>query len=137
MGRSCSYTSSACWVAGSQASPGTPQPLRLSILQRGPLVAAHQPVQVDHAVQVVGLVLQAAGQEPAPLDLDRRPVDVHPGDPRPVRPAGREVLARHREAALLVVLRVGHASPGRSEVSSTGLTTTPRTRSRVSSSGQS
>src|SRR5690606_8491604 len=89
---------------GIPGQPGDAPPVALEHLLRGPLVAAHEAVDVEQAVEVVGLVLQAAREETAPLHLHRLAVCVHPGDPRPLGPAGREVLGGYREAPLLVLL---------------------------------
>ena len=96
---------------GVPLEPGHTPAVVLQHLPGRALVPADEPVQVDDAVEVVGLVLQAAGEEAAALHLDRRAVGVHTGDLRPLGAPGREVLGGHREAALLVVLGVGHASP--------------------------
>src|ERR1700754_3651019 len=74
----------------------------------GAVVPADEPVDVEQAVQVVGLVLQAAGEEAAPLDLDRGTVEVDAGHLGPLGPPGRELLAGHREAALPVLVGVRH-----------------------------
>ncbi|PQM46390.1 hypothetical protein C1Y40_03451 [Mycobacterium talmoniae] len=71
-------------------------------------VPADQPVQVQEPVEVPGLVLQHSGEQAGALQGDRAAVGVEPGDFRPRRPAGRERLAGHRQAAFVVVVRVGH-----------------------------
>src|SRR6185312_7600803 len=71
-------------------------------------VPADQPVEVEDAVEVVGFVLEAAGQQAGALDADRRPVGVDPGDLRPAGPTGGKALAGHRQAALPVIVGVGH-----------------------------
>ena len=57
---------------------------------------------------MVDFVLQTAGQEPAALDGDGRPVQIGARHARPHGSPGGELLVGHREAALLVVLRIGH-----------------------------
>src|SRR5215470_12277928 len=75
-------------------------PLRLA------RIAADQPVKVKQAVEVVGLVLQAPGEETGALDRDRLAFGVEALDPRPAGPAGRKHHAGYRKAALEVVIRV-------------------------------
>src|SRR5690606_14162473 len=96
-------------VAGVPAQPGHAPAVALDHLLRRAGVPADQPVQVDVAVQVIGLVLQAAGEETLALDLDRLTVEVETGDFRPRRPAGRERLTGYGQAAFPVVVRVRHA----------------------------
>src|SRR3954447_7442338 len=70
--------------------PSQPRDAPLELLEHSagrPLVAPDEPVEVDHAVEVVGLVLQAPGQEPAALHRHRRPVDVRARDTGPLRTA--------------------------------------------------
>src|SRR2546427_47848 len=77
---------------GIPGQPRHPPVVALEHLLRRALVAPDEAVYVDDAVEVIGLVLEAAGEESAALDLNRLAVDVHARDARPFRAAGREVF---------------------------------------------
>ena len=106
-------TSSALVVDGSQVScRRSPHPRSRTARLACPLRRTDQAVEVEQAVQVVGLVLQAPGEQPGALQLHGVAVQVGAGDAGPVRAAGGELLARYGQAPLVVVLAGAAGGPG-------------------------
>src|ERR1700744_1321721 len=101
-----------------QLGHGHPGPLGLADGLHGQLLLLWvQPVDEQHAVQVIGLVLEAAGHPLGALQRDRVPVHVEPLGHRAPGPFGREGQAGERQAALLVgVLLLGQVERGVDQV---------------------
>src|SRR3954449_1568396 len=106
--------SAAAPISGRAAASDTPARVRGAVRrqnsagaqcpQRGLARLAGQPVEEDLAVEVVDLVLEAAGHEPLPLQPQRLAVDVEALGHAPHRPHRRRPDPGHREAALVAVL---------------------------------
>ena len=71
------------------------------------LIAANEGIGVQEAIEVAGLVLQAAGEETLAFDGDVVAVFVLAGHARPVGAAGGKALARNGEAALVIGAVIG------------------------------
>ena len=82
-----------------------------------PAVTALEAIDEQHAVQVVGLVLDGPGQQVRPLDRHRLAVHVEPACHNAQRPTAVEHDAGQRQAPLLAVLHlVGEREVGVDEV---------------------
>ena len=89
--------------------PGCPwsSPAALACdLLRGLPVAVAEPVDVEHAVQVVELVLQDARPPSTHLDPHARAVQVDAGNEDALGPPQREPLAGEGQTALRLVIPV-------------------------------
>src|SRR4051794_34673912 len=106
--------SAAAPISGRSAASDTPARVRGTTRrldsaraqgpQRGLARLAGQPVEEDLAVEVVDLVLQAAGHQAGALQAQRLAVDVEPLGDGVHRPDGGGVETRHRQTALVAVL---------------------------------
>src|SRR3954470_4900680 len=83
------------------ANPGS---ARTEGAQRGLAGLAGEPVEEELAVEVVDLVLQAAGHQPAAREPQRLPVDVETLDDAVHGAHGGRPDSGHRQAALVAVL---------------------------------
>ena len=94
---------------GRARSAGRPARGRIGqLIAEGPQglapLAGGKPVEEKVPVEVIELVLQAAGQQPGALDPHRPSVQVHPGGHRVPGPRRRQVEAGYRQACFRAVL---------------------------------
>ena len=92
----------------SRSGPGTPQPWSRTARLADAAVPAHEAVEVGVAVEVVGLVLQAAGEVAGARHDDLGAPSASTPRTSAARRDRSGRLAGHRQAALVVVVGVRH-----------------------------